>query len=106
MRFITKLGLLGLYAGVLVFLAGCAASPTHSETSGVPATQAVYCDGCKVTWVRVPAGRSRGQTWGYQTTKHMECPNCRDAVSNFFATGKLAHSCSACGGNMSICDAH
>ena len=35
----------------------------------------------------------------------MECPDCKGAVQNFFATGNLKHECSACGGNMKACEA-
>jgi uncharacterized UBP type Zn finger protein len=71
----------------------------------VASTQAVTCDTCKVTYVKMPITQ-KGRIIGYSTRKEMECPMCKDAVTNFFQTGKLEHTCTACGGNMSICEAH
>ena len=101
-----KIGMLGLGLSALLALAGCqssneAAAGPSLETPGM----GVHCDGCKVTWVKTPT-YSRTTGMGYHETQKMECADCKDAVSNFFATGKLEHSCKACGGNMIPCEGH
>ena len=71
--------------------------------------QAVHCDKCEVTWVKVPTNTpdlGPDAFDGYYMRKEMVCPDCRSAVSNFFATGKLEHHCNACGGNMLPCETH
>ena len=98
-----KIGMLGLGLCALLALAGCQSAggpPTHEMS-----TMAARCDGCKVTWVKTPT-YSRTTGMGYHETQKMECADCKDAVSNFFATGKLEHSCKACGGNMIPCEGH
>jgi len=92
----------GLALGLL--LVGCQSSGTKTTDHKMTA-DAVQCDKCQVTWVNT-TNTAKGRVIGYTSTKKMECPECRDAVSNFFATGNLKHDCTACGGNMSICDAH
>ena len=101
-----KMGLLGLTMGAGLLAVGCQSTSAKSDTAAsVASTQAVTCDACKVTWVKLPR-ESKGRVIGYSYRKEMECPMCKDAVTNFFQTGKLEHTCSACGGNMSICEAH
>jgi hypothetical protein len=99
------MGLLGLSiaAGALSF--GCQSSSKSEPTANLASTQAVTCDTCKVTYVKIPM-EQKGRIVGYYSRKQMECPMCKGAVTNFFQTGKLEHTCTACGGNMSICDAH
>src|SRR3954471_19686993 len=91
----------GLLATVLV--AGCQSSPpaTATDHSG----HALNCDKCKVTYVRVP-DTAKGRVVGYTTRKEMECPDCKNAAANFFATGKFEHTCKTCGDSMEVCDAH
>jgi len=43
---------------------------------------------------------------GYSTRKEMECPDCKSAAANFFATGNYQHTCATCGDSMAVCDAH
>ena|ERR1035437_3182805 len=100
--YLLKIGVvgLGLVGGVL--LVGCQTAPaTHAMAS-----DAVQCDMCKVTWVKVPHHTGRSGIVGYSSFKQMECPDCRNMVMNFFETGKLEHTCKACGGNMTICQSH
>jgi len=100
--------LVGFGIGTALLLAGCQSStkPTASDASGTAPSQAVTCDKCKVTWIKVPTEGGKGRVVGYTNVKQMECPMCKDAAANFFETGKLEHICSVCGGNMSICEAH
>jgi ribosomal protein S27E len=101
-RSVLKIGAvgLGLIAGTL--LAGCKTAPaTHTMAS-----DAVQCDTCKVTWVKVPHHTGRSGVVGYSSFKQMECPDCRNMVVNFFETGNLEHTCKACSGNMTICESH
>ena len=103
----TKLVAAVLVLGAGLFVTGCASTSKANTTASLaPSTQAVTCDGCKITWVQVPIQGGKGHIIGYSTQKKMECPACKDAVSNFFATGHLEHACSVCGGNMTICDLH
>ena len=91
---------LGLVGGAL--LVGCQTAPaTHTM-----AADAVQCDMCKVTWVKVPQYRGKGGIVAYTSVKKMECPDCRNAVVNFFETGKLEATCKACNGNMTMCEKH
>lgn len=101
-----RMGLLGLSVGASLLAFGCQSSGEKSASSAnLASTQAVTCDACKVTYVKMPI-EAKGSIVGYSSRKQMECPMCKDAVTNFFQTGKLEHTCSACGGNMSICEAH
>lgn len=98
-----KIGTLCLGLGTLLALVGCQSnnSPTHAMSN-----TAARCDACKTTWV--PMFTTDGYTpVGYrETEERMECPDCKGAVSNFFATGNLEHHCKACGGNMTPCKGH
>src|SRR5438094_444668 len=97
-----RMGLLGLSVGASLLAFGCQSGGAKSESSeSLASTQAVTCDKCEVTWVKVPIQGGKGRIVGYTSRKHMECPMCKDAVTNFFQTGKLEHTCSVCGGNMS-----
>jgi hypothetical protein len=100
-----RMGLIGLGVGATLFAFGCQSNGAKAESSASLAAQAVTCDTCKVTYVKMPI-EAKGRVVGYSTRKEMECPMCKDAVTNFFQTGKLEHTCTACGGNMSICEAH
>ena len=100
--FVVKIGAIGLALAAGTLLAGCKTAPaTHAM-----APNAVQCDLCKVTWVKVPRYAGKGGIVGYSSIKHMECPDCRNAVVNFFETGKFEHTCKVCGGNMTICESH
>ena len=101
-------GLLAACAGTALFLVGCQSSggsgtqPTHEM-----AADAVQCDKCQVTWVKVPITPGGGKDYrviGYSARKQDACPDCRNALPNFFSGGKLRHECKACGGNMTICE--
>jgi len=99
---VLKIGLLGLGLGAGMLLVGCKTAPaTHAM-----AADAVQCDTCKTTWVKAPRTTGKGQIVGYSPVKKMACPDCRNAVQNFFETGKLAHTCKACGGNLTMCESH
>ena len=101
-----KIGMLGLGLSALLALAGCqssgqaAAAPSHEMEP-----MAARCDGCKVTIVKTKVYNGRN-SFTFRDTSKMECPDCKDAVENFFATGKLQHACKACGGNMVACEGH
>lgn len=109
----SKMALAGLALGAGLVLAGCQSGgkPSPNAMTGTPSTQAIACDKCKVTWVKVPntpspGGKGSMGITGYTTRKQMVCPDCKGAVENLFATGKFEHTCSACGGNMSGCAVH
>jgi len=100
----SALGLSGLIA------AGCQSSSNGDPHAGMDmSSQAVMCSKCQVTYVKVPAsdsGGKPGRMMAYSTRKVMECPDCKSAAANFFATGKLEHTCKTCGDSLSICEAH
>jgi hypothetical protein len=95
--------LLAAVLGGSLFAAGCASNPP--PPSAASSTQGVTCSKCLVTWVKVP-DTAKGRVVGYTSRKSMVCPDCKDAVNNFFATGKLQHTCATCGDSMDICNAH
>lgn len=101
-----KNGLFGLTLGTGLLLVGCQSGGAEAPPSHEMAANAVQCDKCQMTWVRSPIDAGKGHIVGYTSHKQMECPDCKDAVSNSFATGNLKHECKACAGNMAICDAH
>lgn len=69
-----------------------------------PKDGAVMCDKCKMIMVKVAAPTSpKNPTLVYRDMKTMECPDCHSAMENFFKTGKLKHTCTHCGGTMTIC---
>ena len=102
-----KMGALSVALGAGIFAAGCA-SNKPPQSSLALTTQGVTCTKCEVTWVKMPLyGRPpRGGIAGYTWAKRDICPDCMDAVTSFFNTGKLRHTCKTCGDTMEICDAH
>ncbi len=102
----SNLSFASLALGTGVFLTGCAADNKPPQSSLVDSAQGVTCSMCKVTWVKVPTDNGKGRIVGYTSRKQMVCPDCKDAVTNFFTTGKLQHTCKTCGDTMSICEAH
>jgi len=103
--FSVKAIVLSLGIGAATLLSGLSTNTRAAAPTTAPTTQAASCDGCKVTFVKVP-NSTKGQFISYHEEGRMTCPSCKDAITNFFTTGKLEHSCSACGGNMAICEAH
>jgi hypothetical protein len=103
---LSKLALAGFTVGASLFVMGCQETAAPSEAAAV-APDAVRCDKCQVVWVKTAQPVAKGSPIvAYRETKTMECPDCRDAVTSFFTTGKLEHTCKTCGGNMAICQAH
>lgn len=102
---LSKLALASLALGMGLFTVGCA-SNTPPQSSLAPSTQGVTCTKCQVTWVKVPRTNGKGRIIGYTSRKEDICPDCMDAVTAFFNTGKLQHTCKTCGGTMEICEAH
>jgi hypothetical protein len=69
-----------------------------------PKDGAVMCDKCKFVIIKYPIHSGlRGQNIMYQDRKTMVCPDCVSAIENFFKTGKLKHTCTHCGGTMTVC---
>lgn len=97
---------LSLVIALVTFMAACQAVGTKGPVTGEVSSQAVRCDKCQITWVKVPTNDPKGRFIGYSDKKVMECPECHSAVANFFSTGKLQHSCNSCGGNLAICESH
>jgi hypothetical protein len=104
-----KIGMWGLGMGMLIALAGCQSSGSAKGGSvaagGEP--KAVACTKCKITYVEVPtSGQGKYPVHKFTTSQSMECPDCKDAVANFFATGKLEHTCKHCGETLEVCTNH
>ena len=80
--------------------------PSPDAMAGTPTDQGVACDKCETVWVHNPEVNQKGHVVGYSDKKQMTCPDCRSMAENFFTTGKMEHTCNACGGNMSGCAMH
>lgn len=65
------------------------------------APEAVSCPKCETVWVKAPTG---GKAQGYTRVGKMVCDDCRTAVENVFAGGKLEHACKTCG-DLKACQA-
>lgn len=93
MRFLTTLGVMTLLA---ILPSQMVAAP--------PKDGAVMCDKCKMVMVKVASQASaKNPTLVYHDVKTMQCPDCHSAMENFFKTGSLKHTCSHCGGTMTVC---
>jgi len=76
----------------------------QSSFAAPPKDGAVMCDKCKMVMVKVPSMSSaKSPTLVYHDVKTMECPDCHSAMENFFKTGSLKHTCTHCGGTMTVC---
>ena len=95
-----------LFLGSSLVAGGCATTAPAASAELAPSTQAVMCDKCQVTWVKVPTNDGKGRLVGYSAREKMVCPDCKDAVTNFFETGKFEHTCKTCGDSMKLCDMH
>jgi len=72
--------------------------------NAAPTEGAVMCDKCKIVMVKIAIpGTSKAPLAVYHDTKTMICPDCKSAMENFFTTGSLKHTCTACGGAMTHC---
>ena len=103
-----RFGLAALFLGSGLVLAGCqAAGNGPPQSTLVNSDKGLTCAKCETTWVKM-ADRSGkgGRVVGYSWVKKDVCPDCRNAVDNFFATGKLQHACKTCGDNMKVCETH
>src|SRR5688572_2763505 len=109
-----KVTLAALFVGVGLLAAGCESmgggkgdsSSSTSMASG-DEKQPVHCAKCNVTWVKSPVTNDKGRVIAYTTKRSHECPDCRNAVSNFFSGGALQHTCATCGDNaLEKCSAH
>jgi hypothetical protein len=93
--------------GAGLVLVGCQSDGTQSASGGAPSEQAVTCSKCQITWVKWPTDAGKGRIAGYYGRQRHECPDCKSAVENFFATGKLEHTCKTCGADsMQACERH
>lgn len=87
-----------------LFAVGCTSTNTP-QSSLAPTDKGMTCTKCQVTWVQEPVSNGKRVT-GYQWAKKDICPDCRDAVQSFFASGKFDHTCKTCGDSLQICEAH
>ena len=106
-----NIGFLSASLGVSALLMGCAAKGPNDgshamDTSDPSGPQAMTCSQCKTVLVRVQVTRGAGKVArlnAYKTVEKDMCPDCRNNVENFFATGHFEHGCKACGGQMTAC---
>lgn len=69
-----------------------------------PKDGAVMCDQCKMVMVKVAnPTTAKNPTITYHDVRTMVCPDCKSAMETFFKTGRLKHTCSHCGGTMTVC---
>ncbi|HSI32727.1 MAG TPA: hypothetical protein VK986_03975 [Tepidisphaeraceae bacterium] len=99
----SKRRIAGLVAiGGAALLAGCQDTGVARDPAGPMPEKGVMCSKCQITYLESPL--AKGSPFKY-TTEKMECPDCKSAVANFFATGKLEHACKTCGPDaLKICD--
>ena len=102
MLWIRKAGWIGCL-GAVVFSVGCTSNSPQSTLE--PSPKGVTCTKCEVTWVQVPQSNGKRIT-AYTWAKKDVCPDCNDAVTSFFNTGKFEHTCKTCAGEMEVCEAH
>lgn len=88
-----------LAAGLAVILSGCSSMNAGSKAD----EKAAMCSKCQTVWVSRPHTFGKSQVTSYTKEKKMVCPDCESAVKNFFATGKLEHTCKTCGDNLVAC---
>ena len=105
MRSSFKMFLAAAMIGTGLFAIGCQSTGASTASAAAP-DKALTCTKCEVTWVKVPTDGGKGRVVGYTSKKTMVCPDCKDAVSNFFATGKFQHTCTTCGDSMEMCETH
>ena len=92
-RFLSAVGMMSL----LTIL------PSHSFAAP-PTSGAVMGDQCKMVMVKVPnPTTAKNPTITYHNAQTMVCPDCVSAMENFFKTGRLKHTCTHCGGTMTVC---
>src|SRR5215208_2961404 len=105
MRRASTLFVAGLFGSTSLFAVGCQTTDKPAQSTMVETSKGVVCDKCQTTWVQIPnraAGRPAGEIVGYSTQKSHTCPDCKTAVENFFASGKLEHTCKTCGGHTEV----
>jgi hypothetical protein len=101
-----RLFVAGLAVGAVALFAGCQDTGGHADHADHAALsdKAVMCSKCQVTYFQDSLGK--GSPVKYQTSK-MECPDCKSAAENFFATGKAVHDCKTCGPDaLKVCELH
>ena len=101
-----KAGLIGLGMAGALALTGCANGGNPPSASAQTSANAVKCSKCEVTYVKVPVKNEKNRVIGYTSKQQMECADCKSAAENFFATGKLEHTCTHCQGSMEVCEGH
>ena len=104
MKLKTRLLILAGSLGLVTFLPSC--QSTAPATAG---TEAVMCDKCKAVWVKAPVSLGTPANRGsimYRDSKTMTCPDCQLAINNYWKTGSMKHTCSACGGTLTHCTQH
>jgi ribosomal protein L37AE/L43A len=85
--------------GVAVLVAGCSSIQPKTSTEAEGKEPFVTCSKCQTVWVQ-RAHHLDKSTVEYRREKQLACPDCRSAVAAFFKTGKLAHTCKSCGGQL------
>lgn len=86
-------------ASIIAALVVASAPSIRAETAAQP--EAISCPKCETVWVRVPGG---GKAAVFTRVGKMVCDDCRTAVENAFAGGKLKHACKSCG-DLKVCSA-
>lgn len=83
-----------LAATTAAFVIGTLSLTARAEEANAK-DEAVMCPKCEAVWVKEK--RTIGKMTVYVSKKKMTCDDCKSAVENFFATGKLEHACKTCG---------
>ncbi len=102
MKLKSRLLILASSLGLATLMSSC--QSTGGATAGA---DAVTCDKCKTVWVKTASPGPGGKGYmTYSNQKSMNCPDCQSAVTTFFKTGQLKHTCTHCGGAMTHCTQH
>lgn len=93
-----------MVAAAVILLAGCSSMPSHTAHTQM---SGMMCDKCQAVWFpKVTQGGKPGSGQvAYRMTRRMICPQCESIAAKFFRTGRLAHTCPACGGSITRCTA-
>ena len=95
-----------MFTSAVLVSAGCQSNKPAMASADATPGAAVMCSKCQTTWVKLPR-TEKGRIVAYSARKSMVCPDCRTAAENFFATGKMEHTCATCGPDaMEVCKMH
>ena len=95
----------GVMVGLVAALVGCQSQHDRGRDVSDTEARAVMCAKCETVWTdRIDLNDPYART--VRPERVTVCPDCESAVASFFKTGKLEHTCRACGGEIRHCTVH